>query len=320
MQLSVLLQFIHLKGEAFPDRRAELYRDYFQIVIDRDVEKSPQLRDNRDLIEGLHSFLGFQLHGATEIDQAGRTLNRGDIINLAGDWLQSEGYSNALAADYFALGEERFGLIVAISGEGDETTYGFEVLSIREYFAASYISNRLAHGDAHEIFELLIHREYWREVTLFLAGLRRPNEKADLVARAKAADQDASQPWQQNGRAIVLQLLREGVLNQPRHVLTEAINFVSDLLDMSTLRLQRGQAALLETMCHVGRRYAREALARRIITVARSHSNSTDEYALALIHQVARALLPPREYATLLLGYSGTSAKARSLVRLGLSL
>ena len=29
MQLSVLLQFIYLKGEAFPDRRAELYRDYF---------------------------------------------------------------------------------------------------------------------------------------------------------------------------------------------------------------------------------------------------------------------------------------------------
>ena len=36
MQLSVLLQFISLKGEAFPDRRAELYRDYFQIVIDRE--------------------------------------------------------------------------------------------------------------------------------------------------------------------------------------------------------------------------------------------------------------------------------------------
>ena len=41
MQLSILLQFIRLKGEAFPDRRAELYRDYFQIVIDRDVEKAP---------------------------------------------------------------------------------------------------------------------------------------------------------------------------------------------------------------------------------------------------------------------------------------
>lgn len=54
MQLSVLLQFIYLKGEAFPDRRAELYRDYFEKVIDRDVEKSRELRKNRGLIEGLH--------------------------------------------------------------------------------------------------------------------------------------------------------------------------------------------------------------------------------------------------------------------------
>ena len=59
MQLSVLLQFIYLKGEAFPDRRAELYRDYFQIVIDRDVEKSPELREHRELVEGLHAYLGF---------------------------------------------------------------------------------------------------------------------------------------------------------------------------------------------------------------------------------------------------------------------
>ena len=53
MQLSVLLHFIRLKGEAFPDRRAELYREYFKTVIDRDVEKSPRLRQNRDEIECL---------------------------------------------------------------------------------------------------------------------------------------------------------------------------------------------------------------------------------------------------------------------------
>ena len=143
MQLSVLLQFIQLKGEAFPDRRAELYRDYFQIVIDRDVEKSPELREDRDLVEGLHSYLGFRLHGTAEIEQGGRALNRDVIVDLAGHWLEREGHTKDLAAKYFALGEERFGLIVALSGEGHETAYGFEVQPIQEYFAAAYISNRL---------------------------------------------------------------------------------------------------------------------------------------------------------------------------------
>ena len=303
MQLSVLLQFISLKGEAFPDRRADLYREYFQIVIDRDVEKSPALREHRDLLEGLHSFLGFRLHGAAEVDQSRRTLNRHEIISLAGHWLEDEGYPTTVAAQYFALGEERFGLIVAASGEGDETTYGFEVQPIQEYFAASYISNRLPDRSAHEIFELLIHRTHWREVALFLAGLRRPNEKADLVARAKAADMDISEGWQQNGRAIVLQLLREGVLSQPRHVLTQAMHFVMELLDMKTLRVQRTPNALMETIYQLGKLYSStQTLPKRIVESAREHFQSEDEHALAVIHRLAARLLPEKTVHTSCIG------------------
>ena len=316
MQLSVLLQFIYLKGEAFPDRRAELYRDYFQIVIDRDVEKSPELRKNRDLVEGLHSFLGFHFHGATEIGQRRRIWNRTKIVSLAGRWLQEEGHPDSVADRFFALGEERFGLIVAVSGEGDETTYGFEVQPIQEYFAASYISNRLADGKAHEIFELLIHRNYWREVALFLAGLRRPNEKADLVARAKAADQDASRGWEQNGRSIVLQLLREGVLHQPRHVLTEAMDFVVELLDMKKLRVQRTPEGLIETICQLGELYPTDALRNRIVHLAEGYCRSDDEHALAVIHRVAARLLPSEQYTRLVWGYRGTAARNQSLVRM----
>ena len=91
MQLSVLLQFIQLKDEAFPDRRADLYDEYFKKVIDRDVLKSPALREHRELIEGLHSFLGFHLHGSTEAAQGRRSLNRSQIIEIAGRWLELEG-------------------------------------------------------------------------------------------------------------------------------------------------------------------------------------------------------------------------------------
>ena len=143
MQLSVLLQFIQLKDEAFPDRRADLYQEYFQKVIDRDVLKSRRLRQYRELIEGLHAFLGFRLHGSTEAAQGRRSLSRGEIIEIAGSWLEGEGHDKNLAGVYFALGEERFGLIAAVSGEGHETNYGFEVQPIQEYFAASFVSNRL---------------------------------------------------------------------------------------------------------------------------------------------------------------------------------
>ena len=316
MQLSVLLQFIKLKADAFPERRAELYRDYFQIVIDRDVEKSGELRKVRDLVEGLHSYLGFRLHGAAEIDGGRRTLRRDELVTLTEDWLRRESQVERVPEEFFALGEERFGLIVAMSGEGEDTNYGFEVQPIQEYFAASHISTGLPNGMAHEVFELLIHRNHWREVALFLAGLRRRNEKADLIARARAADEETSKAWRQNGRAIILQLLREGVFRQPRHVLTEAMSLAMDLLDMKKLRVQRTPAALVTTLQEVGQLYPTRAFRDRVVEVAEDLFGSADEDAVSVIYGLAAKLLPMEEYRDLVGRFEGGSAGVRSVVRM----
>ena len=315
MQLSVLLQFISLKGEAFPDRRAELYRDYFQIVIDRDVEKSRELRDHRELIESLHSFLGFRLHGEAEVEQGGRSLSRSEIINLAGQWLEEEGHPRDLAGQYFALGEERFGLIVALSGEGHETTYGFEVQPIQEYFAAAYISNRLPNGKAHDVFERLICKGYWREVALFLAGLRRPNEKADLIGRAKDADEEAASQWLKSGRTIILDLLLEGVLSHPKNVQREAIRFVAEFLDLEVLRLHQSPAALIDGLSDIGRLYNNLEMRARVTTLVGQLSQSNDYDLVVSIHRLAANILPKEEYIPLVLNYSGTSSDIRAAVR-----
>lgn len=318
MQLSVLLQFISLKGEAFPDHRAQLYRDYFQIVIDRDVEKSPELRDNREVVEGLHSYLGLYFHGSAEINQRRRELSRAEIIRVAQRWLESDGHSGNVAARFFALGEERFGLVVALSGEGEATTYGFEVQPIQEYFAAAYISNRLPYEQAHEIFGRLLHRSYWREVALFLAGLRRPNEKADLVARARAADRDHLGTQRQDGRAIVLQLLREGVFSYPPHVGLDAIEFVTDLLDMTELRARRTPDDFVDIVCEFSDLFPSDSLCDKVVRLARNQSQSEDSYAVLLVHQVAARLLPESTYGRILDGYCGRRPLLRSLVLMAL--
>ena len=315
MQLSVLLQFIYLKGEAFPDRRAELYHEYFEIVIDRDVEKSPELREHREVVDGLHSYLGFLLQGFAEAERARRALHRNEILELAGQWLEGEGYSKGLADKYFALGEERFGLIVALSGEGHETTYGFEIQPIQEYFAAAYISNRLTNGQAHDVFQTLIYKDYWREVALFLAGLRRPNEKADLVGRAKEADSRASH-GQQNGRAIVLQLLREGVLSQPRHVQTEAMGYAIGFLDAPTLRLQRNPRELIDSLSDLVRSYGSDETRDRIVEVVRSVAQSSDHGLVSLLYRMAGNVLPKKQYMQLVLEYSGSVPETQGLVRI----
>ena len=203
---------------------------------------------------------------------------------------------------------------MAFSGEGMETTYGFEVQPIQEYFAASYISDRLPAERAHEIFELLVHRNYWREVALFLAGLRRPNEKADLVARAKAADDRLGDGHQKPGRNMILQLLREGVLDQSRPVLEESMRAVVELLEFGTLRYQRNPEALVEAVCELAEGHEYEGIGARILEFARQCSTSEDEDLLTIVHGVAVRFLPRERYRALLSEYSGTTPLARSVV------
>ena len=317
MQLSVLLQFIGLKGEAFPDRRAELYRDYFQIVIDRDVEKSPELRKNRDVIEALHAFLGYKIHALTEVNQADRTLDRGRLLDMVGRWLKSQGHDPGMAQQFFRLGEERFGLVVASKGEGEETRYGYEVQPIQEYFAAALISNQMPANSAHKVFEAMIYRPYWKEVALFLAGLRRPNEKADLVSRAKMIDKDTKIGWYQDGRAIVLQLLHEGVFSEPRYVFSDALDFVLDLLDVKKLKVQREPPRLLSTLETLFSRNPQEHHQERVFQLAQDYGKCEDWYALMRVYKVASQLLEPADYEKAIWSYKGKHPELVAQVRLG---
>ena len=274
------------------------------------------MRKHREVVEGLHSYLGFLLHGFAEKERGRRALNRKEMVELAGQWLEGEGHPKDLAGTYFALGEERFGLIVALSGEGQETTYGFEVQPIQEYFAAAYISNRLANGRAHEVFQTLIYKDYWREVALFLAGLRRPNEKADLVVRAKEADRQTTNQRRQNGRAIVLELLREGVLSQPRHIQTEAMRYATGFLDAPTLRLQRNPRELIDSLSELAQIYESDETRTKIVEIVKGVAQSSDLGLVTLMHRMAANSLPKEEYLQLVLEYSDSDSEARGIVRI----
>lgn len=315
MQLSVLLQFIRLKGEAFPDRRAELYREYFQIVIDRDVEKSSQLRENRLVIQALHEFIGYKIHALTEVNQADRTLDRGRLIGMVGEWLKSRGDRPEMAQQFFKLGEERFGLVVASSGEGEGTRYGYEVQPIQEYFAAAYISNQMIKS-AHDAFERMIHRPYWREVALFLAGLRRPNEKADLILRAGNVDKDKELGWRQDGRAVILQLLQEGVFSEPPYVYSQALEFMLDLLDTRKLKVQREPPGLLGVLDELMDRHSPDQHKERVMGLLKDYETCTDDYVVMRLYRVASQLLQPGEYLKAALSYRGNKQDIAARIRL----
>ncbi len=119
---------------------------------------------------------------------------------------------------------------MALSGEGASTQYGFEIQPIREYFTAAFINDK-CEGNAHDLFELMVRRPFWKEVAGFLAGLRRANERADLLSRARQLDEDAEEGWRSDGATIVYQLLQEGVLTNPGNVHRDALAFILRALE-----------------------------------------------------------------------------------------
>lgn len=315
MQLSVLLHFIRLKGEAFPDRRAELYREYFKTVIDRDVEKSPDLRKYRDEIEALHEVIAFEIHTRAETDLAKTQLSRPDLLNIISKWLEGEGRSAAIGQELFRLGEERLGLIVALKGEGANVRYGFEVQPVREYFAAAFINDK-REGDAHELFQAMIRRPFWREVALFLAGLRRVNERADLLSRARDLDEDPVNGWRQQGRALVLQLLTEGVLSSPGHVCRDAIAFVSDLLNPLNRAARNEPNEWVYALAKLMQASGTDEHKRTLTRYLADSSSCDDRHSLWRLYAVASRVLPQSTVWTFIDKFQSSRAGMTVLVKL----
>ena len=318
MQLSVLLHFIKLKDEAFPDNRAKLYKEYFQIVIDRDVTKSPELRNSRDLVEGLHEFIGYKIHALTEAQQADGTLERQYLLQLVQKWLSDRGDDGKRAKELFRLGEDRLGLIVTARGEGQEGRYGYEIQPIREYFAAAFINNQI-NGDASEVFKAMIHRPYWKEVTFFLAGLRRPNEKADLIARTKYSDEMDDLGWRQDGRAVVLQLLQEGVFSERPDVFSMALDSILDLLDPKLVRVQNEPENLVNALCDLMSTFTdltREKYAKKLIKLLQQYKAEQDEYVIYRMFRVASSVLEPAKIRDELMSHTSHSSQLTAKLRL----
>ena len=150
---------------------------------------------------------------------------------------------------------------------------------------------------------------------MFLAGLRRPNEKADLISRSRVADEKAERPWQQNGRAIILQLLREGVFGEPQYLQGDALRLVVESAEPELLVFNRSPASLIDGLVEGCRAHGDQEVDDRIYRLAEKLSKSNDVHLLALVHRLAASVLPKERYLKLVLGFAGTSQEARGLVR-----
>lgn len=175
MQLAILLHLLQRKG-VLPEERTELYRHYIETFLDREQahDKEPLLSEQRRLVVEVHQRLAWLLQAAVEEGRSSGSIGRVDLPRILREQLADRPQGLEFAQALFESFEARVMCLVERDG-----AFEFEVQSLREYFAAVYISDTApARGGVPKDARLmeLLARPYWSNVTRFLVGMWSPGE------------------------------------------------------------------------------------------------------------------------------------------------
>ncbi|HKO98453.1 MAG TPA: hypothetical protein VJU86_15760 [Pyrinomonadaceae bacterium] len=232
MQLAILLSLIHTRGSSLPDKRTALYDSYIELFFSREAEKSPVVREHRDLLIDIHRYLAWVLHSEAEQghDRGSITVER--LKEILSSYLTLEGHDPALSSKLFTGMVER---VVALVSRV-EGTFEFEVQPLREYFAARFLYETAPYsppggeqrGTKPDRFDAIAKDFYWLNVTRFYAGCFSKGELASLVDRLQELVQEEGYRFTSHPRMLAATLLSDWVFTQHPRSVREVVSLVLD--------------------------------------------------------------------------------------------
>ena len=226
MQLAILLSLIQTRGGSLPDKRTALYDSYVDLFFSREAEKSPVVRDHRDLLVCIHRFLAWVLHVEAQTKQTAGSASAEKLKNLVAAYLEEEGHDSSWAQRLFTGMVER---VVALVSRV-EGTYEFEVQPLREYFAARHLYDtapysppgRECNGTLPDRFDALARDTYWQNVTRFYAGCYSKGQLASLVDRLQELARSDDFKYTGYAHRLAATLLSDWVFAQHPRAMKEA--------------------------------------------------------------------------------------------------
>lgn len=268
MQLTILLSLIHSVGYSLPDVRTDLYRQYVELFMTREAEKSPMVRDHRHLLLEIVEYLAWILQRGAESGSSG-TVSRDELRLLIKERLEEAQQDPGILDDLFSGGLERVYVLV----QRVEGLYEFEVQPLREYFAAKYlyasapVSNfrhQEVFGDRAQRFEAMAVNPYWANVARFYAGFYEGGEIGALSTSLRELGSSGSFAAGLIARGLGAALLADWVFRSKRFIQNEVIELVFDNLGIelaATSNLAGFENAALPKAC------GRDSLAARIFNM-----------------------------------------------------
>lgn len=262
MQLSILLGLIRSRGASLPDKRTALYEHYIDLFFSRESEKSPIIRDHRDLVIELHRYVAWHLHSEAQLKKSNGSISADDLRQLLVEYLRKEYRDEALADQLFnGMVERVVALVSRVQG-----TYEFEVQPLREFFAAKYLYESASHsptgdektGTRSDIFDAIAKDFHWLNVTRFFAGCYSKNELPSLIDQLQVLASLKEYKYLNHPRFLTATLLGDWVFAQNVRTVRAALAlivqdtglryFISSLRGDVTLQLpnENGREGLVE--------------------------------------------------------------------------
>lgn len=247
MQLTILLSLMHTRGASLPDKRTALYDNYVDLFFSREAEKSPTVREHRDLLIGIHGHLAWLLHGEAQEGRNSGSITDERLREVVRAYLLVEGHETALVDILFAGMVERVvALVSRVQG-----TYEFEVQPLREYFAARYLYEtapyspvgRERRGTRPDRFDALARDFYWLNVTRFYAGCFSKGELPSLVDRLEVLLAEPPFLHTAHPRVLAAMLLADWVFAQHPRSVTTLVKLILDGVGLRAIAAALNQRA-----------------------------------------------------------------------------
>lgn len=286
MQLAILLHLLHRRG-LLPQRRTELYSEYLKTFLDREQneDKEPLLATERDLIEGCLSFLGWYIQTNDEQGMSSGSIRRVELQRVLRKHLSGNQNGQKLADQIFTAFTSRVLCLV----EREKDWFQFDVQSLREYFAATYMFDEGKRDARDDHFTAMLRRPYWSNVCRFYVGKYSPAEVRDIRHLLQELSKETnlglhpmlrslatlflSDRTYERQKDAVLQSVVDFVLEGPGAILAE--DGLLDLSAGSALSLTEG-AGRAQVVQHLKNRLVSEddeSMRAALITMLRRHAD-----------------------------------------------
>jgi hypothetical protein len=215
MQLAILLDLLKRHGAATPTQRTDLYDQYVDLLLAREADKHPEVvRKHREALLEIIPFLGWYLQAHTEESQVNGRMTVAELQEAMRHFQRAYGNPESVVDELFEATTDRLWALTSKVGG----TFEFEVLSLREYFAARFLYRNAGEGspafDSTSVLRELLRRPYWLNTARFYGGNAKGN--GIYVLAAGIEDELASGSTPAAFRAAWT-LLTDGVfLRRPR--------------------------------------------------------------------------------------------------------